>query len=123
MKTAVAALMGLAMVAEAATVQRVKTPAGFERRQFNGGKKNNFGQNRGGKNNNNNNNNAGNNQGNNNNNNNQGNNNNNNNGGNNQGASETCLAAAAVQTGSQSTGQNGAVAADGQVNSAVYVKE
>jgi len=42
-----------------------------------------------------------------------------NNGGNNGGgnAANTCLQANAVQTGSASTGQNGAVAADGQVNS------
>ncbi len=35
-----------------------------------------------------------------------------------QSASETCLEANALQTGSASTGQNAAVAAEGQVNSA-----
>lgn len=35
--------------------------------------------------------------------------------------SATCLAANALQTGSQSTGQNNAVAADGQVNSLTFV--
>jgi phage repressor protein C with HTH and peptisase S24 domain len=39
------------------------------------------------------------------------------------GASETCLAANALQTGSQSTGQNNDVAADGQVNSDTYVPQ
>ncbi|CAP67810.1 uncharacterized protein PODANS_1_16920 [Podospora anserina S mat+] len=131
MKNAVAALMGLAMVAEAASVHQYGTPTRtVGRRQF--GKKNNFGnrfgngQFGGGQNgqNNNNNNNGQNNNGQNNNGqnnngqNNNNNNNNNNNGGNNNQASETCLAAAALQTGSQSTGQNGAQAADGQVNSA-----
>ncbi|KAK4229895.1 hypothetical protein QBC38DRAFT_67300 [Podospora fimiseda] len=135
MKTAVAALMGLAMVAEAASVPS-RTSA-VERRQnrFNGGNRFGGGGNRfgGGNNNNNqNNNNGGQNGGQNNGQNggqnngqnggqNNGQNNNNNNGqnnNNNNGASNTCLAANAVQTGSASTGQNGAVAADGQVNSA-----
>jgi len=110
MKTAVAALMGLAMVADAASVRQPRASA-LDKRQnrFNGGNRN------GGNNNNNNNNNGGNN-----NNNNGGNNNNGQNGGGNA-ASNTCLAANAVQTGSASTGQNGATAADGQVNSATYV--
>jgi hypothetical protein len=96
MKTAVSALLGLAMAAEAASVHHYRSPISLERRQNRGG-------NRGG-------NNAGNNA-------NQG----NAGGNNNNGASATCLAANAIQTGSQSTGQNGAAAADGQVNSATYV--
>jgi hypothetical protein len=114
MKTAVTALLGLAIAAEAATVHQFRSTSTLDRRQNRGGR---FG---GGNNNNNNNNNNGGN----NNNNNGGNNNNNggNNNNNNNGATETCLAANAIQTGSQSTGQNGAVAADGQVNSATYVQ-
>ena len=101
MKTAVTALLGLAMAAEAASVHHYRSPISLERRQNRGG-------NRGG-------NNAGNNA-------NQGNAGQGNAGGNNNnGASATCLAANAIQTGSQSTGQSGAAAADGQVNSATYV--
>ena len=97
MKNAVTALLGLAAAAEAFSVHAHKPSRALERRQNRG---NNRNGNNGG-----NNNNAG----------------NNNNNNNNAAASATCLAANAVQTGSQSTGQNGAVAADGQVNSATYV--
>lgn len=45
-----------------------------------------------------------------------------NNGGSNQAAANTCLAAGAIQTGSAQTGQSGAQAADGQVNSKTYVE-
>ena len=101
MKNAVTALLGLAAVAEAFSVHAHKPSRALERRQNRGNNRNgNNGGNNGG-----NNNNAG----------------NNNNNNNNAAASATCLAANAVQTGSQSTGQNGAVAADGQVNSATYV--
>jgi hypothetical protein len=119
MKTAVTALLGLAIAAEAATVHQYRSTSTLDRRQNRGGRfgggnnNNNNNNNNGGNDNNNNNNNGGNN-----NNNGGNNNNNNNNGGNNNGATETCLAANAIQTGSQSTGQNGGVAADGQVNSA-----
>ena len=51
-------------------------------------------------------------------NNNNGGNNNNNNGGGNNAASPTCLNANAIQSGSDQTGQNAAVPAEGQVNSA-----
>lgn len=109
MKNAVAALLGLTLAAEAASVHHYRSPAegGLVRRQNkqNGG---NRGGNRGGNagggggNQNNQDNQAGNNQG-----------------GNNQAASVTCLAANAIQTGSQQTGQNGQVA-DGQVEAAMY---
>jgi len=109
MKTAVTALLGLAIAAEAATVRQPRSYSAMERRQnrFGGNRGGNNGGNQGG---NNGQNNGGNN----------GQNNGGNNGGNNA-ASGTCLAANAVQTGSASTGQNGAAAADGQVNSATYV--
>jgi hypothetical protein len=92
MKTAVSALLGLAMAAEAASVHHYRSPISLERRQNRGGNRGGNNANQG---------NAG--------------------GNNNNGASATCLAANAIQTGSQSTGQNGAAAADGQVNSATYV--
>jgi len=97
MKTALAALLGLTVAAEAATVRQHRS-TGLERRQNRFGGGNNGGNN----NNNNNNNNGG---------------DNGNNGGSNNG-DPTCLAPEALQTGSQSTGQNGGQAADGQVNSA-----
>ena len=96
MKNAVTALLGLAAAAEAFSVHTHKPSRALERRQNRGGNRNGGNNNAG-------NNNAG------------------NNAGNAAAASATCLAANAVQTGSQSTGQNGAVAADGQVNSATYV--
>ncbi|OIW31393.1 hypothetical protein CONLIGDRAFT_653902 [Coniochaeta ligniaria NRRL 30616] len=88
-KTALVALMGLAIAAEGASIHHTPTMNRLSRRQNkNNGKNNGNAGNTG---------NAG---------------NNNANAG-----SATCLAANALQTGSQSTGQNNAVAADGQVNS------
>ncbi|KAK3365174.1 hypothetical protein B0T24DRAFT_537048 [Lasiosphaeria ovina] len=89
MKTTLAALLGLAVAAEAASVSQIRSPIAFERRQNNNNGKNN--------------NNAK---------------NNNNNQNNNNANAVTTLDPAVIQTGSQSTGQNGAVAADGQANSA-----
>ncbi|KAK3935226.1 hypothetical protein QBC46DRAFT_272201 [Diplogelasinospora grovesii] len=88
MKTALVALMGLSLAVEAASIRQIPSLGGLERRQRGGNKNNNNGNANTG------NNNAAN------------------------GGTQTCLAANAVQTGSQSTGQNSAVAADGQVNSA-----
>jgi len=119
MKNALTALLGLTAAVEAVSVHHYRSPgSAVVRRQNKNNGGNRFG---GGKNNNQNNNN----QNNNNQNNNQGqdqanNNNQNNNQGGGDAASATCLAANAVQTGSQQTGQNGAVA-DGQVEAAVYV--
>ncbi|KAK4250959.1 ribosomal protein s17 [Corynascus novoguineensis] len=135
MKTAVTALLGLTMVADAATLHHYGSPSALARRQNRGnrfgggfggnnggnngqnGGQNNNGQN-GGQNNNgqnggdqNNGQNGGQNNGDNNNNNGGGNNNNN-------GGTATCLAANALQTGSQSTGQNGGQVEAGQVESA-----
>ncbi|KAK0703474.1 hypothetical protein B0T26DRAFT_657300 [Lasiosphaeria miniovina] len=91
MKTTLAALLGLAVAAEAASVSQIRSPIAFERRQNNNNGKNN---------------------------NNAKNNNNNNNQNNNNANAVTTLDPAVIQTGSQSTGQSGAVAADGQANSA-----
>ena len=88
MKSALLALMGLAAITEASRIPRHERLVSRQN-----------GRNRGG----NNNNNAG---------------NNNADAGGNNAASETCLNADAVQTGSASTGQQNGVAADGQVNSA-----
>lgn len=107
MKTAVTALLGLAITTEAASVHHYRTPTLLGRRQNrgggrgggnNGGLGNAFQGNAG-----------------------QGNAGQGNAGQGNNGAAATCLAADAIQTGSQSTGQNGATAADGQVNSATCV--
>ena len=113
-KTALTALVGLAMVADAAIIPNTDSSS-LERRnggqfnknraQFNGqfgGNNNQFNGNAG------NNGQTGQNGG--------------NRGGNNQAAANTCLAANAIQTGSASTGQSGATAADGQVNSKTYVE-
>ncbi|KAK3695493.1 hypothetical protein B0T22DRAFT_108770 [Podospora appendiculata] len=92
-KTTISALLGLALVAEAASIHQAhphRSPIGLVRRQ--NGKK-------GGNNNNNNNNNA------------------QANAGGNANAASLTLLANAIQTGSQSTGQQNGVAADGQVNS------
>ncbi|CCC08033.1 unnamed protein product [Sordaria macrospora k-hell] len=106
-KTALTALLGLAMVSDAAIIPNTDSSS-LERRQPNKKFNNNRAQFNGqfggngqfnG--------NAGNN----------GQNGNANRGGNNQAAANTCLAAGAIQTGSASTGQSGATAADGQVNS------
>ncbi|KAK0729915.1 hypothetical protein B0H67DRAFT_476406 [Lasiosphaeris hirsuta] len=101
LKNTMAALLGLAVASNAASLHSYRSPNGLVRRQNGKNNRNgggNAGGNAGGNGNANGNANAG-------------------NGGNND-ASVTCLAANAVQTGSQSTGQNGGVAADGQVNSA-----
>jgi len=119
-KNTLATLLGLAVVAEAASLHQFQSPA-LMRRQNRGGNRggqnnggqNNAGQNNGGQNNAGQNNGGQNNAG-------QNNGGQNNAGqGNNAGgdqASVTCLAANAVQTGSQQTGQNGEIAA-GQVES------
>lgn len=110
-------LLGLAVVAEASNIHRVPVGAGLARRQnrFGGNKGGNQGGNQGG--------NAGNNGGN------QGGNAGNNGGnqggnaGNNggqQGATETCLSANALQTGSAQDGQDGGDVAAGQVASKTY---
>lgn len=118
MKHVLVALMGLGAICEATALHRAPSNSRVMARQNfgkgKGGGKGNGGNrgkgNGGGKNNNN--------QGKNNNNN-QGKNNNNNNGGNNggNGASNTCLAANALQTASAATGQNGGDVTAGQVNS------
>lgn len=96
MKTALAALLGLAVAADAASVHQRRSHAGLEGRQNKGG--NRGGNKNGGGNNNQGNNNKG-----------------------NNANSDTCLDPSAIQKGSQSTGQAKAAAADGQVNSATYV--
>ncbi|EGO52371.1 hypothetical protein NEUTE1DRAFT_125873 [Neurospora tetrasperma FGSC 2508] len=93
MKTALTALLGLAMVTDAAIVPNTDFST-LEQRQNRNGKFGGGNRNQGG--------NAG---------------NNANKGGNNQQQANTCLAPGAIQTGSASTGQSGAGAADGQVNS------
>ncbi|KAK3355172.1 hypothetical protein B0H65DRAFT_38832 [Neurospora tetraspora] len=107
MKTALTALLGLAMVADAAIIPNTDSSS-LERREGNKFNKNRaqgqFNGQRGG------NRNSG------------GNGGNNakagtQNGNANKGGTNTCLAAGAIQTGSASTGQSGSAAADGQVNS------
>ncbi|KAK3498567.1 hypothetical protein B0T13DRAFT_268217 [Neurospora crassa] len=93
MKTALTALLGLAMVTDAAIVPNTDFSS-LEQRQNRGGRFGGGNRNQGG--------NTG---------------NNANKGGNNQQQANTCLAPGAIQTGSASTGQSGAGAADGQVNS------
>lgn len=94
-KTALVALVGLAIAAEGASIHHTPAMNRLSRRQNKNNGKGNANTGNAG--------NAG---------------NNNANGG-----SATCLAANAVQTGSQSTGQNNAVAADGQVNSLTCVHD
>ncbi len=94
MKSAVVTLVGLAIAAEAGSIPQVYRSPVLEQRQA--ADRNRGGGNNGGNN---------------------GNNGNNNQGGGNNGGSQ-CLQANAVQSGSAQTGQNNAVAADGQVNSA-----
>ncbi|KAK1758593.1 hypothetical protein QBC47DRAFT_145810 [Echria macrotheca] len=110
-KNTLAALLGLAVAVEAASVHNFRSPAadGLVRRQNKNNQNNRGGQQ--GKNNQGNQGQQAGNQGN------QGGNQGNNNNNNNNAASVTCLAPNAIQTGSQSTGQSGAVAADGQVES------
>lgn len=93
MKTALLTLMGLAIAAEASTVHR--SPFRLAQRQSRGSNGGNRGGGKGGS--------SG---------------NNNANSASNSGATQTCLAANAVQTGSESTGQNGTDIQPGQVNSA-----
>lgn len=96
MKTALTALLGLAMVTDAAIVPNTDFSS-LEQRQNRNGR---FGGNR--------------NQG--------GNTGTNANKGSNNQQANTCLAPGAIQTGSASTGQSSAGAADGQVNSKTCVK-
>jgi hypothetical protein len=90
-KTALVALVGLAVAAEAASIHHTPTMNRLSRRQNKNGGKNNG--------------NAG----------------NAASAGNANAGSATCLAANALQTGSESTGQVNGVAADGQVNSLTCV--